>query len=183
MNRVRTKTRAAFTLVELLIVIAIIAALIALLLLIASRVRASAMRAACANNLRQIGHALVAYDQDYGRLPGSEAHKGFSDLPSFRDALVRPRACPPETFVCPTSRVGPSSYELNLNYAGRPMRTGRGNTLLASERRLASCQGCHESADADRNVHGPGSNTLFFDGHVETIAVKGAARKAPTKGT
>jgi prepilin-type N-terminal cleavage/methylation domain-containing protein/prepilin-type processing-associated H-X9-DG protein len=183
MNGIRAKHRAGFTLLELLIAIAIIAILIALLFLAAARVRASAMRAACANNLRQIGQALVVYDHDYGRLPGSEAHKGFSDLPSFRDALVRGRSCPPETFVCPTSRVEPSSYELNMNYAGRPMQAGRGDTLLASERRLASCQGCHESGDTDRNVHGPGSNSLFFDGHVETLAVKEAGRKGPIKGT
>lgn len=183
MRGVRARHRAAFTLVEFLIVVAILAILIALLLLVAARVRASAMKAACANNLRQIGQAMVVYDHDYGRLPGSEAHKSFSDLPSFRDALVRLRACPPETFVCPTSRVEPSSYELNLNYAGRPMQTGRGDTLLASEQRVASCQGCHESADSDRNVHGPGSNAVFFDGHVESIAVKAAVWKTPKKGS
>src|SRR6478735_6897084 len=123
MRHVRTTTRQGFTLLEFLIVIAIVAILIALLLLVASRVRASAMRANCANNLRQIGHALVVYNQDYGRLPGSEAHKTLSDLPSFRDALVGLRSCPPETFVCPTSGVEPSSYELNLDYAGRPMQS------------------------------------------------------------
>ena len=179
MHGVRTKRRAALTLIELLVVIGIIAILIALILSIVARVRASAMAAGCANNLRQIGHGLVTYDQAYGRLPGSEAHKTLSDLPSFRHALTRLRAAAAETFVCAVSRVEPSSYDLNVNYAGRPMSTGRGDVVLASERGVASCVGCHESDGAGRNVHGSGSNSLFFDGHVESIAAQKAAGGAP----
>jgi prepilin-type processing-associated H-X9-DG protein len=183
MRGVQTNRRAALTLVELLVVMGIVAILIALILSVVARVRASAMRSACANNLRQIGHGLALYDQAYGRLPGSEAHKTLSDLPSFLDALTRLRACGAETFVCPVSGVEPSSYDLNLNYAGRPMSTGRGDIVLASERSVASCVGCHESDGTARNVHRSGSNSLFFDGHVEAIPtskpVGGTSR--PTK--
>ena len=81
------------------------------------------------------------------------------------------------------SGVEPSSYDLNLNYAGRPMSTGRGDIVLASERSVASCVGCHESDGTARNVHRSGSNSLFFDGHVEAIPtskpVGGTSR--PTK--
>ena len=154
MHGVRTSGRSALTLIELLVVMGIIAILIALLLSVMAGVRASAMKVACANNLRQIGHGLVVYDQEYGRLPGSEAHKTLSDLPSFRDALSRLRAGRVETFVCPVSQVEPSSYDLNLDYAGRPMSTGRGDVVLASERSVSSCLGCHDSAGTGHNVHG-----------------------------
>lgn len=50
-----------FTLVELLVVVAVIAMLAALLLPALSRARESAQRAACQNNLRQLGIAFELY--------------------------------------------------------------------------------------------------------------------------
>jgi len=110
------KMKSAFTLIEMLVVIAIIAILAALLLPVLSAAKASAKRTACLSNLRQINLGVRMYSDDSSDAtpsPGAAAAKtngfslysgykklmkkyvGLNGVSSPRDALF---ACPADTF-------------------------------------------------------------------------------------
>jgi prepilin-type N-terminal cleavage/methylation domain-containing protein len=72
--------RRAFTLVELIVVIAIIALLAALLLPAVQSVREAARRTQCKSNLRQLGLALFNYESTLGVLPPSIVVMGIDNV-------------------------------------------------------------------------------------------------------
>ncbi len=80
----RRASRKAFTLVELLIVIAIIALLAGILFPVFAKVREGGRKVACNSNLHQLGLAFAQYTTDYGgRYPGSGPYQSLAGVNSW----------------------------------------------------------------------------------------------------
>jgi prepilin-type N-terminal cleavage/methylation domain-containing protein len=118
--------RFAFTLVELLVVIAIIGILIALLLPAVQQGREASRRAACANNLKQLGLALI------------EFHDVRQHFPAGRGGPV-PLVFSPHAFLLPFVEQSGLYGELDLTSSpmnltiGGVSYSGAANATAASQ--------------------------------------------------
>ena len=99
----------AFSITELMVVIAITAIFGALLLPALCKARAHACTAACASNLRQIGLALTIYVSDFGKYP-SGIRWSVTSFPWYRNQIFTPyTARSRRVFFCPAQRPATES--------------------------------------------------------------------------
>ena len=97
----------AFTLIEVLVVIAIIAILAAILFPVFGRARENARRTSCLSNVKQIGLATMQYLQDYDErymvVDHGTGYAWFDPLQPYikSEQLFRCPSMPPETITPP----------------------------------------------------------------------------------
>ncbi|MBV9865901.1 MAG: DUF1559 domain-containing protein [Abitibacteriaceae bacterium] len=124
----RRRVGRGFTLIEILVVIAILSLLAAILFPVFSRARESARRTSCASNLKQLGMAFMQYTQDSDeRLPlATDGGNGGSKVPGgwvYFDTWpysgtqhfdvtrgnVYPYVKNPQVYICPSDTYGSDS--------------------------------------------------------------------------
>jgi len=103
--------RDAFTLIELLVVIAIIAIIAAILFPVFAQAREKARMTACASNEKQLGLAVIQYEQDYDELaPGGANWNGLGTGWAYQ---VYPYVKSKQVFKCPSE---PNNSQMNYCY-------------------------------------------------------------------
>ncbi len=104
--------RPAFTLVELLVVIAVMGILMALLLPAVQAAREAARRMQCSNHLKQIGLAILNYEQVHGVYPPPKTRRPRHNVLAF---------------LLPYLEQGPvyQAYDFNYNWSATRNRPAR----------------------------------------------------------
>ena len=130
----KTPPRKAFTLVELLVVIAVVSMLTALLFPAVQAARSAARRVSCQNNMRQTGLAIHHYTEIHGMFPPAKCLYSYtqngSSVSTIGHGLV-PFLLP---FMEQTTAAALYRFDRNWqNAANREARDVRISMLLCSE--------------------------------------------------
>ena len=150
----RVKTR-IFTLIELLIVIAIIAILAAMLLPALNKARETAYKISCANHLGSIGKAMLMYANDYqDYLPPYRSASSWG-MPGNRE------------WYAGTPETGLLADYLQLNQKGQNIGTyghNAGNAANPVSRGRISCPGLRALPAGKFRIYGYGYNNNIYNG-------------------
>lgn len=117
------RTRSAFTLVELLVVVAIIGILVALLLPAVQAARESARRGQCSNNLKSISLACLNYESSRRGLPPAS-----SNTPVERDNSLGW-----QVFILPYLEESALATNIDANYAERAESLALANDVVVPQ--------------------------------------------------
>lgn len=166
MSRSPVGRQAGFTLLELLVVLAIIGVLLGLLMSAIQRVRESAARAQCLNNLRQLALAMQDYHDTQGRFPPGQ--------------FLGPYGKGPDSYGWSwLARLLPYVEQTNLYQQGRvPTQTLQDSGIAAWQIKLFLCLSDGSSWSGPRTD--AGNLTGFSVGQSNYKAVSGANWGADT---
>ena len=117
-----------FTLVELLVVVAILAMLLGLLLPAVQGAQASARRLQCASNMRQVGLATGLFcDAHRGRFPFTSHNEAederlswISTIAPYMESVDAVRVCPDDSRAAERLRERMTSYVMNSYLTSEP---------------------------------------------------------------
>lgn len=176
--------RPAFTLVELLVVIAIIGILIALLLPAVQRVRESANRAACGNNLKQICLAVHSCESVWRALPPASVNNSSTSLASYPNGA---RGC--HVFLLPYIDQSNVFNMFNFGSSGDPSPTHWTNAVnrpayqsSVSTFACPSVGGTRTHSGSAEGSAGSYQNAYLSDYHVVSGVEFGGSNNAVGKG-
>lgn len=174
-----------FTLLELLVVMAIIAVLAALLLPGMTRAREAGRATACLSNLRQLGIALQLYVQDnQNHLPcmRDKSLTTTNDLPS-PDVVLSHYAGSPKVFRCPSDfrqvfETTGSSYSWNNLLNGQDadhLKVFQINFDAHQIPLMFDKEKFHRARGEAKS-----QNWLYADGHIKNLlAIEGTIQRSP----
>ncbi|MEM7454075.1 MAG: DUF1559 domain-containing protein [Planctomycetota bacterium] len=162
-----SRRASGFTLVELLVVIAIIGILIGMLLPAVQQVREAARRINCANNMRQLGLAVMNYESAFQHFPSGVVDSDDDLTDALHSGLV---------YLLPNIEQNNvyEQYDFNSDW-----KTGTNLTLTQVKIETFLCPSNTSAVGQDGGIPGAPSDYAFNKGSVSTLSALPGSSTGP----